>query len=126
MTGNTFTPSLKRSRLLALWPWVLLALVALGVGFWLRYGFIQSTPLGLYCQENKALWWCVLREGLYLFNSQGGWSWLALGGAALALLTRWRWALALGIGAGAAGLVLYNAGPAGAGLVLTLAALLRR
>lgn len=120
---TTATPS---PRFAAYLPWALLVLAGIGLALWLRYGIIQSTPLGLFCQEAGAPFYCDLREGLIQFNMMAGWSFLALIAGALALATRWRWALVLGLLAGAMGLVLYNAGPAGAGLILSLAALLRR
>jgi hypothetical protein len=106
--------------------WGLLVLAGLGAALYLRYGLIQSTPIGLSCLEAGAPWYCGPREALVQFNMMAGWSWAALIGGGLALVTRWRAAIALGLLAGAMGLVLYNAGPAGMGLILTLAALLRR
>lgn len=117
------TPRVLFRRLL---PWGLYALAALGAALYLRYGLIENTPVGLACQEGAAPWYCGPRLSLILFNLAAGWSYAALIGAGLALVFRWRLALALGLAAGAMGLVLYNAGPAGAGLILTLAALLRR
>src|SRR5690606_38356425 len=116
----------RRLRLRALWPWALLTLASLGAALYLRYGLIQSTPIGLSCLEEAAPWYCGPREALVRFNLLAGWSWAALASGGLALVTRWRFAIAIGLVAGAMGLVLYNAGPAGAGFILSLAALLRR
>lgn len=106
-------------------PWALLVLAGLGAALYLRYGLIQSTPIGLSCQADSAPWYCAPREALVQFNMLAGWSFAALLGGGLALLTRWRLAIAIGLLAGSMGLVLYNAGPAGMGLLLSLAALLR-
>lgn len=106
--------------------WVVLGLAALGAGLYLRYGLIESTPIGLMCQGADPAWFCQPRLSLIQFNFMNGWSWAALTGGILAMLFGWRWAVALGIVAGAAGLVLYNAGPAGFGLLLALMRLVRR
>ncbi|TDQ78610.1 hypothetical protein A8950_3666 [Dongia mobilis] len=109
------------------WPWALLLAACLAVAFWLRYGLIQSTPIGLSCLDAAtAPWYCGPREVLVRFNMWAGWSFAALGFGVLALLTRHRLAIALGLAAGALGLVLYNAGPAAGGLIMALFALLRR
>jgi len=107
-------------------PWVLLMLLGLAFGLYGRYGLIESTPTGLMCQSADPAWYCPLREGLIQFNFWNGWSWVAMTGGILALLFGWRAAIALGLAAGAAGLVLYNAGPAGFGLLLALMRLVRR
>lgn len=127
MTESVSSRGNAAAYALRLMPWALLALAALGAALYFRYGLIENTPVGLACNESAtAPWYCGPRLSLIFFNMSDGWAWAALIGAALALVFRWRWAIALGLGAGAAGLVLYNAGPAGAGFVLTLAALLRR
>lgn len=115
-----------RPRLVSLWPWAVLALASLGGALYLRYGLIENTPVGLSCQAADAPWYCGPRLWLIHFHMAWGWSYAALLGGALALAKRWRWAIGLGLAAGAAGLVLYNAGPAGAGFLLSLSALLRR
>lgn len=107
-------------------PWLALCLAALGAGFYLRYGLIESTPVGLMCQSAEPAWFCAPRLYVIQFNFMDGWSWAAMGGGLLAILFRWRWAIILGIAAGAAGLVLYNAGPAGFGFLLALMRLVRR
>lgn len=118
------TPSMRRLRRHA--PWALLALFSLAGALFARYGLIENTGIGLACQEETAPWYCVPRLLLIQVNYLAGWSWAALAGGALALVTRSRSAIALGLLAGAAGLVLYNAGPAGAGFLLSVLALMRR
>lgn len=105
---------------------MILALAALGAGFYVRYGLIESTPTGLMCQGSDPAWFCAPRLWVIQFNFLNGWSWAALAGGTLAILFGWRPAIALGIAAGAAGLVLYNAGPAGFGFLLALMRLVRR
>lgn len=107
-------------------PWLVLGLAALGAGLYLRYGVIESTPIGLMCQGADPAWFCLPRFSLIQFNFMDGWGWAALAGGILAMLFGWRWAMVLGIVAGAAGLVLYNAGPAGFGLLLAVMRLVRR
>jgi hypothetical protein len=106
--------------------WIALALAGLGFGFYVRYGLIESTPIGLMCQGVDPAWFCTPRLWVIDFNLGNGWSWAALTGGVLAILFGWRAAIALGLVAGAAGLVLYNAGPAGFGLLLALMRLVRR
>lgn len=124
-----------RTYLLHLLLWGFYALAALGAALYLRYELIENTPVGLACQAaleqgGGGPFYCGARLRLIEFNMASGWSWAALIGAALALVSPWRagllLGLVLGLGAGALGLVLYNAGPAGAGFILTLAACLRR
>lgn len=107
-------------------PWILVALAGLGFGFFVRYGLIESTPTGLMCQGTDPAWFCTPRLRIVQFNFWNGWSWAALAGGVLATLFGWRAAIALGLAAGAAGLVLYNAGPAGFGLLLAVMRLVRR
>jgi hypothetical protein len=127
-TTPDLAPDLVQARRLRhLWPWSLLALAGLASALYLRYGLIQSTPIGLSCLEPAtAPWYCGPREALVQFNMMAGWSIAALLAGGLALVSRWRLAIAAGLLAGSMGLVLYNAGPAGMGLVLSLASLLRR
>lgn len=121
------SPALPLSALLRRFaPWAILTLAALGAGFYLRYGLIESTPTGLMCQGADPAWFCTPRLWVIQFNFMNGWSWAALSGGILAILFGWRAAIALGLAAGAAGLVLYNAGPAGFGLLLALMRLVRR
>lgn len=124
-----------RTYLRHLLPWGLYVLASLGAALYLRYGLIENTPVGLACQaaleqSGEGPFYCGPRLMLIEFNMMSGWAYAALIGAALALVSPWRaglmLGLTLGLGAGAMGLVLYNAGPAGAGLILTLAACLRR
>lgn len=129
-----------RTALLRLLPWGLYALFCLGAALYLRYGLIENTPVGLACQaaleqgastqDGGGPFHCGPRLALIEFNMMSGWAYAALIGAALALISRGRaWlslGLVLGLGAGAMGLVLYNAGPAAAGFILSLAVLLRR
>jgi hypothetical protein len=107
-------------------PWLVLALAALGAGLYIRYGLIESTPTGLMCQSAARAWYCLPRDAVIQFNLYNGWSWAAMIGGLLAILFGSRSAVVLGIVAGAAGLALYNAGPAGFGLLLALMRLLRR
>lgn len=108
------------------WPWLLLLAAAIGFGLYVRYGLIQSTPIGLMCQSAEPAWYCAPRHLLWQIGDAGGWSWAAMAGGFLALLFGWRAAIVLAIVAGGAGLALYNAGPAAFGLILALMRLVRR
>lgn len=108
------------------WPWAGLLAAAIGFGLYVRYGLIQSTPIGLMCQSADPAWYCAPRHMLWLIGNSGGWSWAAMAGGILALLFGWRAAIVLAILTGGAGLALYNAGPAAFGLILALMRLVRR
>jgi len=135
MTEAVSARGSTRPTLRLLLPWGLYALAALGAALYFRYGLIENTPVGLACQAALEQgiggpFHCGPRLLLIDFNMKSGWAYAALTGAGLALVSPWRAGLVigliLGLGAGAMGLVLYNAGPAGAGFILTLAACLRR
>ncbi|WP_374656357.1 hypothetical protein [Dongia sp.] len=108
------------------WPWLLLLLLSLGFGVYVRYGLIQSTPIGLMCQASEPAWFCGPRHLLWQIGNMNGWGWGAMIGGMLAILFGWRAAIVLAIVAGGAGLALYNAGPAAFGLLLALMRLVRR
>jgi hypothetical protein len=105
--------------------WVICAAGVLALAFVLRYLWIESTGMGLACGAVPAPWWCAPRSAVIYVHEHNGWGLVALAGGIATLLFRWRWAAALGLGAGLLGLVLYNAGLAAVGLLLTLLRLLR-
>lgn len=102
------------------------ALAALGLAMAIRYALIEPRDMGLACVEAAQPWWCGPRELLVLASTGNLWGLVALGAGAVGLLLRWRWAATIAYAAGLAGLVLYNAGTAGAGLLLALIGLMRR
>ncbi len=111
--------------------WGLLLAAAIGAGLYVRYGLIQSTPIGLMCQGGGQMaaepaWYCGPRHLLWQIGDVDGWGWAAILGGLFSILFGWRTAIVFAILAGGAGLALYNAGPAAFGLLLALMRLARR
>ncbi len=102
------------------------AVAVLALAMAARYGLIEPRERGLACVEAPLPWWCGPRELLVLTSTSNGWGILALGAGVAALLLRWRWAAWIAYATGLAGLVLYDAGTAAAGLLLALVGLMRR
>lgn len=90
----------------------------------LRYGVIEPREIGAACQVGLGPWWCGLRAAVVVVFQSGllGGGSLILAVVALAAGDRalGRVAAVAAIMTGAAGLVLYNAGVASAGLLLGL------
>lgn len=104
---------------------LILAAVALALGFALRYLVIEPRGIGQTCGGIGTPWWCPLRTGLIQAHEV-----FLYGGSALALavLAWWRDAPRLamaGLACGGLGLVLYNTELAAAGLLLALLKLIR-
>jgi len=99
-------------------------LLALGCAFYMRYGVIQNTPIGLACDAGLASLLCRTRSATIATYQHDGFGAFALIAAAVNL---WRPRVAsfvLGMTAAALGIVLYNvvlSGLAGALLILSLA-----
>jgi hypothetical protein len=121
-------PALLAARLsprrLATGAAVALAVLALAMAA--RFLLIEPRAMGLACVEGERPWWCLLRDLLVLVSVNEVWGLAALGAGISGLLARPRWISGLAFGAGLAGLVLYNAGTAAAGLLLGIIGLLRR
>ena len=105
---------------------LVVAVAVLALAMAARYGLIEPRDRGLACVEAPLPWWCGPRELLVLASTSNGWGILALGAGVAALLLRWRWAAWIAYATGLAGLVLYDAGTAAAGLLLALVGLMRR
>ncbi|MBF0093628.1 MAG: hypothetical protein HQL33_01700 [Alphaproteobacteria bacterium] len=101
---------------------MIVAGVVLASAMAIRYLMIEPRDIGAACQVGLGPWWCDLRlvvVAVFQSGLLGGGS-LLLGVLALALGGRGRVPATLAMVTGAAGLVLYNAGLASAGLLLGL------
>jgi hypothetical protein len=84
------------------------ALAALGVALFLRYGLIQSTPIGLACKPGEKSLTCMVRLAVILLFVRNMFGWTALAAAIVQLIRPNRIAFGIGLVAAALGLVLYN------------------
>jgi hypothetical protein len=102
---------------------VVVALIFAGIGYGLRYGWVEPEAIGNMCKSAEAVWWCPLRTALIVATEWNGLGYAATACAILSLLAGPRRAVMLALLAmaiGGAGLVLYNATEAGPGMILTL------
>ena len=122
MTAAPSTPRnfLKdRSALVA----VLIAALCAGVGYVLRYAWVEPEAIGALCKSADAVWWCPLRTAMIVTTE---WNGLGYTAVALALLSLFAgrsgavWLATVAMAIGGAGMVLYNATEAGPALILAL------
>ena len=102
---------------------VVLAAAFAGIGYALRYAWVEPEAIGNMCKSAAAVWWCPLRTGLIVATEWKGVGYLATAFAVLSLMRPYRRAMTLAFIAmaiGGAALVLYNATVAGPGLLLAL------
>jgi hypothetical protein len=93
---------------------VLACAAAFGIGYAIRYQFVEPEAMGAACERGKP-WWCPLRTGFIMFTEWNGFGWLALalGLVAIISLARGRngaarWIALAGLVAAGLGLILYN------------------
>lgn len=114
----------------ALWGVVLCA-ASFGLGYWIRYDFVEPEIMGAACERGNP-WWCPLRTGFIMFTQLNGFGWLALllaVGGVLALIGRraglaWVLAFVALIVAGF-GMILYNNTMSTPAAVIALLCLIR-
>jgi hypothetical protein len=100
-----------------------LAAVFAGIGYVLRYAFVEPEAIGNMCKSAAAAWWCPIRTGFIVTTEWNGLGYAATALAVVALVSAPRPAVPLAFVAmaiGGAGLILYNATEAGPGLILAL------
>jgi hypothetical protein len=98
-----------------------LALVALAMASAARHGLVEPADLTARCDAAPwSDWACGLRTALVQAFVEQRLGWAAVFAGALATLLRWRWLAWLGLATGSAGLVLYCAGPAAVGALLSV------
>jgi hypothetical protein len=108
------------------WAVVLpVGLMALGCAFYMRYGVIQSTPIGLSCDAGLASLLCKTRTATIATYQNSGFGALAVAAAAINLWRPHVALFAIGITAGAFGIVLYNVVLSGLAIALLILSLAR-
>jgi len=103
----------------------IIAALGLGYGFYLRYGLIEQSAIGIACESDGTGWLCATRRtAIALFTPQA-FGITALGAAALNLLhpSVVFWAVAM-LAAGA-GIVLYNVALSALAIALLILSLAR-
>jgi hypothetical protein len=106
--------------------WTLLLLLGFALAFWLRYGVIQPTEMGIACGQADAPGWCAPRQWLISAQHYRIWGWVGLVGGLIGLFAGGRWIIAIALVFSAMALVLYNATLGAPAMIVTLLALLRR
>lgn len=110
--------------------WLVLLALGFALAFWLRYGVIQPTDIGIACGQADAPAWCGPRQWLISAQHYRIWGWVGLAGGLLGLfagnLPGGRWVIAVALIFSAMALVLYNATLGAPAMIVTLLALLRR
>ena len=127
----------RRGGIAALWGeasslgGVLACALAYGVGYLIRYLFVEPEVLGAACERTHP-WWCPIRTGFIIFTQWKGFSSLALllaVGAAVALVRGRRvWSHRMGFAAvivAGFGMILYNATMSVPAAILALICLIR-
>jgi hypothetical protein len=120
MTRPLRRPSPRQTAILAA-----IAVLGLGYGFYLRYGLIEQSAIGIACESDGTSWLCATRRtAIALFTPQV-FGITALGAALLNLLrpSVVFWAVAL-LAAGA-GIVLYNVALSALAVALLILSLAR-
>lgn len=118
--------SLPLPRLLAARPALTAVLVTVlfaGVGYFLRYSWVEPEAIGNMCKSAEAVWWCPARTALIVATEWNGLGYAATLLAVLSVFAKPRGALILGFAAaviGGMGVVLYNATETGPGLIVML------
>ena len=106
--------------------WIGLLLLGFALAFWLRYGVIQPTDMGIICGQADVPSWCAPRQWLISAQHYRIWGWVGLAGALIGLFIGGRWIIAIALLFSAMALVLYNATLGAPAMIVTLLALLRR
>lgn len=102
---------------------VILAAVFAGIGYALRYAFVEPEAIGNMCKSAAAAWWCPIRTGFIVATEWNGLGYAATALAVVALVSAPKRAVPIAFVAmaiGGAALILYNATEAGPGLILAL------
>jgi hypothetical protein len=102
---------------------VILTIVFAGIGYFLRYSWVEPEAIGNMCKSAEAVWWCPARTALIVTTEWNGLGYAATLLAVLSLTSARRLSVPIAITAmtiGGMALVLYNATEAGPGLILAL------
>ena len=66
--------------------WIGLLLLGFALAFWLRYGVIQPTDIGITCGQADAPGWCAPRQWLISAQHYRIWGWVGLVGGLVDLV----------------------------------------
>lgn len=120
MNRPLFRPSLRPTLWLAA-----IGLAALICGFYVRYGLMQQSSIGIACGSNPTTWLCATRRTAYLLYSASAFGIAALGAAALNLVRPSFVLCAIALITGGIGVVLYNVALSALALALLILSLAR-
>ena len=115
-----FMPSLREAAVI-----VAAVMGALGAAFYLRYGIIQNTPIGLACEAGEKSLICTVRLQVIFLFIRDVFGWTAIVAATIQLLRPNVWAFGPGLVSAAMGLVLYNTRLSALAVALLLLSLAR-
>jgi hypothetical protein len=99
----------------------ILTVVFAGIGYFLRYSWVEPEAIGNMCKSAEAVWWCPARTALIVTIEWNGLGYAATLLAVLSLITARRLSVPVAIVAmtiGGMALVLYNATEAGPGYIV--------
>ena len=97
-----------------------IAIAALGVAIWLRYGVIEQTQFGLACDAGLGSFLCLTRTAVSALFENGVFGVVSLAAAVLALIRPGVALFAIGLVVSAFGVVLHNAGLSGLAAALLI------
>jgi len=97
-----------------------LGLAALGYALYIRYLWVENTPVGLACDGGLPTWGCASRKIVIQLYQHSAFGWLALGAAALNLIRPSLVLFTLAMVAAGFGIVLYNTSLAGVAIALII------
>jgi hypothetical protein len=110
---------------------IVLCAASYGLGYAIRYRFVEPEAMGAACERGDP-WWCPVRTGFIIFTQWNGFGWLALVLALVALagvIVRVRnlavWSGCVALVTAGLGLILYNTTMAAPAAILALLCLLR-
>jgi hypothetical protein len=118
--SRLFQPTLRQSSVIAL-----LGLLALAYAFYMRYGVIQNTPIGLACDAGAATSLCAMRTAVIVLFQHAAFGTVAVAAALINLLRPSLPLFILGMIAAALGIVLYNVAPSALAVALLIFSLAR-
>jgi len=102
-----------------------LALAALGCGFYVRYLMIEQTAVGIACETGQSSWTCSIRRAALAMFNASAFGWTALTAALLNLIRPSIVLCTIALAAGGIGIVLYNVALSSLAVVLLILSLAR-
>jgi hypothetical protein len=116
-----YRPSLRQTAALAV-----IAVIALGCGFYVRYRLIEQSAVGIACQSGSTDLGCSIRSTAITLFTPSAFGFTALVAALLNLYRPSLVLIALTLLAGGIGIVLYNVALSALALALVILSLARR